>query len=91
MMITVTKPIKEAMSGMPGIARVKSVTARGATEIDLFFDWRANIEQTLQMVQSRVSQLSSTLPPGAKVARVEVWENDTCCATYFRGETPSSR
>src|SRR6266850_3942683 len=40
MMITVTKPIEEAMSGMPGISRVKSVTARGATEIDLFFDWR---------------------------------------------------
>ena len=71
MMITVTRPIEEAMSGMPGIARVKSITARGATEIDLFFDWRVNIEQTLQMVQSRVSQLSSTLPPTATVTRVE--------------------
>src|SRR5713101_2495051 len=71
MMIMVTRPIEEAMAGMPGIARVKSITARGATEIDLFFDWRANIEQTLQMVQSRVSQLSSTLPPTATVKRVE--------------------
>src|SRR2546429_8183196 len=53
MLITVTKPIEEAMSGMPGIARVKSVTSRGASEIDLFFDWRVNIEQTLQMVQGR--------------------------------------
>jgi CzcA family heavy metal efflux pump len=71
MMITVTKPIEEAMSGMPGIARVKSVTARGATEIDLFFDWRVNVEQTLQMVQARVSALSNTLPPTATVRRVE--------------------
>src|SRR6478672_2758121 len=71
MLVTVTRPIEEAMSGMPGIARVKSVTSRGATEVDLFFDWRANIEQTLQMVQARVSQLSSTLPPTATVARVE--------------------
>ena len=71
MMITVTKPIEEAMSGMPGIARVKSVTARGATEIDLFFDWRVNVEQTLQMVQARVSALSNSLPPTATVRRVE--------------------
>jgi len=71
MMITVTKPIEEAMSGMPGIARVKSVTARGATEIDLFFDWRVNVEQTLQMVQARVSALSNSLPSTATVRRVE--------------------
>ena len=62
MLVTVTKPVEEAMSGMPGIARVKSVTSRGAAEIDLFFDWRSNVEQTLQMVQSRVSSLGNTLP-----------------------------
>ena len=71
MLITVTRPVEEAMSGMPGIARVKSVTSRGAAEIDLFFDWRSNIQQTLQMVQSRVSSLTTTLPPGARVTRVE--------------------
>jgi CzcA family heavy metal efflux pump len=71
MMITVTRPIEEAMAGMPGIARVKSITARGATEIDLFFDWRVDVVQTLQMVQARVSQLSTTLPPTAVVTRVE--------------------
>jgi multidrug efflux pump subunit AcrB len=31
MMIMVTRPIEEAMAGMPGIARVKSITARGAS------------------------------------------------------------
>ncbi|HEX7419876.1 MAG TPA: efflux RND transporter permease subunit, partial [Thermoanaerobaculia bacterium] len=71
MLVTVTRPIEEAMSGMPGIARVKSVTSRGAAEIDLFFDWRADIQQTLQMVQSRVSSLSTTLPPTASIKRVE--------------------
>jgi CzcA family heavy metal efflux pump len=71
MMITVTRPIEEAMAGMPGIARIKSLTARGAAEIDLFFDWRADIVQTLQMVQARVSQLTTTLPPTAVVRRVE--------------------
>jgi CzcA family heavy metal efflux pump len=71
MLVGVTKPVEEAMSGIPGIARIRSVTARGATEIDLFFNWRTNVEQTLQIVQARLSQMASTLPPGATVTRVE--------------------
>ncbi|MCU1231829.1 MAG: acriflavin resistance protein, partial [Acidobacteria bacterium] len=71
MLVTVTKPVEEAMSGIPGIARIKSTTARGATEIDLFFGWRTNIEQTLQIVQARLSQMATTLPPTASVSRVE--------------------
>ena len=71
MLVTVTRPIEESMSGMPGIARIKSITSRGAAEVDLFFDWRGNIEQTLQMVQARVSQLGTTLPSTATVTRVE--------------------
>ncbi len=71
MLVTVTKPVEEAMSGIPGIKRIRSITSRGATEIDLFFDWRTNIEQTLLIVQSRISQLATTLPPAATVKRVE--------------------
>jgi len=70
-LVSVTKPIEEAMSGIPGIARIKSTTARGSAEIDLFFDWRTDIVQTLQIVQARVSQLASTLPPGASFERTE--------------------
>ncbi len=70
-LVSVTKPIEEAMSGIPGIARIKSTTARGSAEVDLFFDWRTDIVQTLQVVQARVSQLAATLPPGATFARTE--------------------
>ncbi|MEA2238101.1 MAG: hypothetical protein QOC81_2825 [Thermoanaerobaculia bacterium] len=70
-LVSVTKPIEEAMSGIPGISRIKSTTARGSAEIDLFFDWRTDVVQTLQLVQTRVSQLASTLPPGATFERTE--------------------
>ncbi|HEX3068352.1 MAG TPA: efflux RND transporter permease subunit, partial [Thermoanaerobaculia bacterium] len=70
-LVSVTKPIEEAMSGIPGISRIKSTTARGSSEIDLFFDWRTDIIQTLQLVQTRVSQLASKLPPGATIERTE--------------------
>jgi len=70
-LVSVTRPIEEAMSGIPGIARIKSTTARGSAEIDLFFDWRTDIVQTLQMVQTRASQLAASLPAGASFERTE--------------------
>ncbi|MGA8806314.1 MAG: efflux RND transporter permease subunit [Thermoanaerobaculia bacterium] len=70
-LVSVTKPIEEAMSGIPGIARIKSTTARGSAEIDLFFDWKTDIVQTLQIVQARVSQLAASLPPGASFERTD--------------------
>ncbi|HWW61314.1 MAG TPA: efflux RND transporter permease subunit [Thermoanaerobaculia bacterium] len=70
-LVAVTRPIEEAMSGIPGIARIKSVTARGSSEVNLFFDWRTDIQQTLQLVQTRTSALASSLPAGASFERVE--------------------
>src|SRR3989475_2260174 len=68
---SVTRPIEEAMNGVPGIARIKSKTARGSSEISLYFDWRGNILQELQLVQARLSQLAPTLPPTATIRNVE--------------------
>jgi CzcA family heavy metal efflux pump len=68
---SVTRPIEEAMNGIPGIARIKSKTARGSAEINLYFDWNGNIIQELQLVQARLSQLISTLPPTAEIRNIE--------------------
>src|SRR5437764_5944963 len=68
---SVTSPVGEAMHGIPGIARIRSVTSRGASEISLFFNWNVDIRQSLQLVQARLSQLSSTLPPTAEIRNVE--------------------
>src|SRR5215467_11079606 len=68
---SVTRPIEEAMNGVPGIARIKSKTARGSSEINLYFNWGGNIIQELQLVQARLSQLVSTLPPTAELRNVE--------------------
>jgi hydrophobe/amphiphile efflux-1 (HAE1) family protein len=70
-LVSVTRPIEEAMNGIPGITRIRSNTARGAAEINLFFDWNVDIHQSLQLVQARLSQLSSTLPTTAAIRRVD--------------------
>src|SRR3954451_3066427 len=70
-LVSVTRPIEEAMNGIPGIARIKSTTSRGSSEISLYFNWSVNIVQSLQLVQARLSQLSSTLPATAEIRNVE--------------------
>lgn len=70
-LVSVTRPIEEAMNGVPGIARIKSKTARGSSEISLYFDWGVDVVQVLQLVQARLSQLSSSLPPTAAIRNVE--------------------
>src|SRR2546426_9421947 len=70
-LVSVTRPIEEAMNGVPGIQRIKSKTSRGSSEVSLFFSWNVHIVQSLQLVQARLAQLASTLPPTAQIRNVE--------------------
>jgi CzcA family heavy metal efflux pump len=67
MLVTVTKPIEEAVNSVLGLQNVRSITSRGSAEVDLFFDWRSDMVLTLQRVDAVVAQLQSELPPTAKV------------------------
>ncbi len=69
MLVTVTQPIEEKMNGIPGIQHVKSVTARGSAEINLYFDWKTDPKEALGLVQARLPQIS--LPPTATITHVE--------------------
>lgn len=69
MLATVTQPVEEAMNGIPGIERIQSVTARGSADVNLFFDWSVDPQNTLQIVQQRLSALS--LPPTVNIKRVD--------------------
>ena len=67
MMVTVTRPIEEAVNSVPGLQQVRSITSRGSAEVDLFFDWNVDMFQTLQYVNSALSGVQRELPASAKV------------------------
>ena len=67
MLVTVTKPLEEALNTVPGLDHVTSITSRGSAEINLFFDWRVDMDLTLQLANAAVARVQSTLPPAAKV------------------------
>src|SRR5947199_1277171 len=67
MLVTITRPLEEAVNSVPGLQKVTSVTSRGDAEVDLFFDWSSDMILTLQRVDAVVARLQADLPPTAKV------------------------
>jgi CzcA family heavy metal efflux pump len=67
MMVTITRPVEEAVNSVPGLQRVWSITSRGSAEVDLFFDWKVDMFQTLQYVNAAISRVQPELPSTAKI------------------------
>src|SRR5216683_2754346 len=67
MLVTITRPVEEAVNSVPGLQKVTSITSRGSAEVDLFFDWKSDMILTLQRVDAVVARLQVDLPSTAKV------------------------
>ena len=67
MMVTVTRPIEEAVNSVPGLLTVRSITSRGSAEVDLYFRWDVDMFQTLQYVNAAISRVQPELPPTAQI------------------------
>jgi len=67
MMVTITRPLEEAVNSVPGLLNVRSITSRGSAEIDLYFRWDVDMFQTLQYVNAAISRIQPELPTTAKI------------------------
>ena len=60
---SVTRPLEEAVSVVPGVTRVQSHSIRGASELSINFSPATDMAYALQLVRARVSQVQGALPP----------------------------
>jgi len=67
MMVTITRPIEEAVNSVQGLERVQSITSRGSAEIDLFFSWKVDMFQTLERVNAALARVQAEVPATAKL------------------------
>jgi CzcA family heavy metal efflux pump len=67
MLVTVTRPIEEAVNTVPGLDHIWSITSRGTAEVDLFFNWKSDMFRTLELVNAALARIQPTLPPTAKL------------------------
>lgn len=70
--VAATRPIEAAMQSVPGISSVRSRTIRGAAEISLFFEPRTDMVEAHGMVNARLAELRSALPPDADLTAARV-------------------
>jgi CzcA family heavy metal efflux pump len=66
-LFAITRPIEEVVSVIPGVTRVQSRTIRGATEINVTFAPKTDMQFALQQVQARVNQVNTQLPQGLDI------------------------
>ena len=67
MMVTVTKPMEDAMKRVPGLKLLRSTTSRGSCEISAFLDWGVDVATSQTLIESRLNQIRADLPPTVQI------------------------
>ncbi|OWP61566.1 acriflavine resistance protein B [Hymenobacter amundsenii] len=67
MMVTVTKPLENAIKQVPGLKLLRSTTSRGSCEISAFLDWGVDVVRSQQTIESRLNQIRADLPAGTQI------------------------
>lgn len=68
MMITVTKPLESAVKRVKGVTVVKSVTSRGSSDIQIYFNWGIDVDDARLQIESRINEIKNLLPAGTNIA-----------------------
>lgn len=67
MMVTVTKPLENAIKQVPGLQDVRSTTSRGSCEISAYMGWDTDIDVSLQKIQAGIDQVKNDLPADVNI------------------------
>ena len=67
MMISVTRPLENAIKQIPDLKVIRSTTSRGTCEISAFLNWDADINVNQQMLESRINQIKNDLPASVRI------------------------
>tara|TARA_R110000868_G_scaffold83058_6_gene234732 strand:+ start:30239 stop:33250 length:3012 start_codon:yes stop_codon:yes gene_type:complete len=67
MMVTVTKPVENAIKRVENLKSIRSITSMGSCEISAFLDWNSDIDIDKQQIESRIAQIKNDLPPNVQI------------------------
>ncbi|MEW6278141.1 MAG: CusA/CzcA family heavy metal efflux RND transporter [Candidatus Eremiobacterota bacterium] len=62
----VTRPVEIALSGLPGVTEVRSVSQFGLSQVTLLCEEAADLYRVRLMVNERLSEIRDALPPDAQ-------------------------
>lgn len=67
MMITVTKPLENAVKKVQDLKTVRSTTSRGSCEISAFMNGNTDIDLSKTRIEAQINQIRNDLPPDLQV------------------------
>jgi len=67
MMVSVTRPLENAIKQIPDLKSIRSTTSRGSCEISAFIDWNANVDLSQQRIESKIAEIRNTLPADVSI------------------------
>jgi len=62
----ITRPIEEAMSAVPGVEQVTSVSAEGQSQVRVSFTWATDLDSAANDVRDRLDRVAPRLPDEAE-------------------------
>ena len=62
MMVTVTRPLENAIKRIPDLTTIRSITSRGSCEISAFIDWKADVDLSQQRIEAGIAEIRNLLP-----------------------------
>src|SRR6201992_4190724 len=68
MMVTVTKPLENAIKQVPDLKTVRSTTSRGSCEISAFMNWDAYIDLAQKRKQPSINKIKNDLPADVNIS-----------------------
>lgn len=68
MMITVTKPLENAIKKVQDLKTVRSITSRGSCEIAAFMEWNSDVDLGKERIESKINQIKNDLPPNVQIS-----------------------
>lgn len=68
MVVTVTRPLENAIKQVPDLQLVRSTTSRGSCELSAFMNPGADIDLSRQRIEAQIAKISNTLPQGVNIS-----------------------
>ena len=68
MMITVTKPLENAIKKVQDVKIVRSTTSRGSCEISAYMNWNSDLDLGKTRIEAQINQIKNNLPPDIQIS-----------------------
>lgn len=66
MVVEVTRPLEQALRGVPDVTGIRSTSSRGSAELSVNFGWGTDMVAALLQIESAANRALAALPPGTR-------------------------